>query len=332
MRILYVAMEHDYGDPSRGPSFEQTNFRSALDGMGHDVVHYDFMQREQELGRRAMRAELIETARSVKPDLVFFFLFADELDPGVLRLVAAESGAPTLNWFADDHWRFDNFTSRMAPALDWSVTTDEDSLPKYAAAGVKNVILSQWACNKYAYTPTDGPLEHAVTFVGQPHANRPKVVAALRDAGIDVECWGQGWPAGRIDHAAMVRVFGTSSVNLNLANSSTPPNTLRVRVGKLLGRGPKGPSPAQIKGRTFEVPGCRGFELTERVPHLERYFELGSELAVYDDLPSLIEQAHYWLDHEDERRAVAEAGYQRVMSEHTYDHRFEQIFEQMGLS
>jgi spore maturation protein CgeB len=68
------------------------------------------------------------------------------------------------------------------------------------------------------------------------------------------------------------------------------------------------------------------------VPHLERYFELGRELAVYDDLPSLIEQARYWLDHEDERRAVAEAGYQRVMAEHTYDHRFEQIFEQMGLS
>ena len=34
MKILYAAMEHDYGDESRGPSFEQTNFKSALDGMG----------------------------------------------------------------------------------------------------------------------------------------------------------------------------------------------------------------------------------------------------------------------------------------------------------
>jgi spore maturation protein CgeB len=67
------------------------------------------------------------------------------------------------------------------------------------------------------------------------------------------------------------------------------------------------------------------------VPHLERYFELGAELAVYDDLDGLIEQSHYWLEHDDERIKVAEAGYRRVMAEHTYDHRFDAIFLAMGI-
>jgi spore maturation protein CgeB len=131
----------------------------------------------------------------------------------------------------------------------------------------------------------------------------------------------------------MVRVFGTSRINLNLSNSSTDssPKTLRARVGKLLGRGPKGPQPAQIKGRNFEVPGCGGFLLTERVPHLERYFELGTEVAVYDTADELVEQVGYWLAHDEERAAVAEAGYQRVMAEHTYDHRFEAIFTAVGV-
>lgn len=332
MKILYAAMEHDYGDASRGPSFEQTNFKSALDGMGHEVVQYDFMAREKAIGRAAMRREIVETAAREQPDVTFFCLFTDQLDVATLRLISDKGGAPTVNWFADDHWRFDDFSSKLAPGLDWSVTTDQDSLPKYEAAGIENVILSQWACNRYAYTPTDGPLEHGVTFVGQPHADRPQVIEALRGAGIEVECWGLGWPAGRLDHDEMVRVFGTSAVNLNLANSSTPPNTLRVRVGRILGRGPQGPRPAQIKGRTFEVPGCGGFELTERVPHLERYFELGSELAVYDDIDGLIEQAGYWLEHDAERAKVAEAGYRRVMAEHTYDNRFEAIFVAMGVA
>lgn len=331
MKVLYAAMEHDYGDPTRGPSFEETNFHSALVGMGHDVVRFDFMERERVAGRRAMRAEIVEAAREASPDVVFFCLFTDQLDPDTLRAVGAAAGAPTVNWFADDHWRFDGFTRLMAPALDWSVTTDADALPKYAAQGIENVILSQWACNRYAYHPTDGPLEHGVTFVGQPHADRPQVIAALGEAGVDVECWGLGWPNGRIEHEDMVRVFGTSAVNLNLANSSTPPNTLRVRVGRLLGRGPKGPRPSQIKGRTFEVPGCAGFQLTERVPHLERYFEIGGEIAVYDDLDGLIEQARYWLANEDERAAVAQAGYRRVMAEHTYDHRFAEIFARAGV-
>ena len=47
MRILYVAMADDYGMPERGPSFEQTNFHSALKGMGHDVIQFDFMARER---------------------------------------------------------------------------------------------------------------------------------------------------------------------------------------------------------------------------------------------------------------------------------------------
>lgn len=331
MKVLYVAMEHDYGDPSRGPSFEQTNFKSALDGMGHEVVQFDFMARDRAVGRREMRRELVEAASREGPDVVFFCLFTDELDPETLREVGVRAKAPTVNWFADDHWRFEDFTSIMAPAVDWSVTTDEDSLPKYRAAGIESVILSQWACNRYAYGPTDGPIEHGVTFVGQAHADRPEVIAAMREAGLEVECWGLGWPAGRLGHDEMVRVFGTSAINLNLANSSTPPRTIRARIGKLLGRGPSEERPPQIKGRTFEVPGCGGFELTERVAHLDRYFDLEREIAVYDDTAGLIEQARHWMERPDERAAVAQAGYRRVMAEHTYDHRFAEIFSVMGL-
>jgi spore maturation protein CgeB len=192
------------------------------------------------------------------------------------------------------------------------------------------VLLSQWACNRYAYDRAAAELAYDVTFVGQPHGNREEVVERLAAAGHAVECWGFGWPAGKLGHDEMVRVFSTSRVNLNLSNSSTPPNTLRVRVGRLLGRGPKGPPPAQIKGRNFEVPGCGGFLLTERVPHLERYFELGREVAVYDGVDDLVEQVGWWLSHEDERAAVAEAGYMRVLAEHTYDHRFEEIFRRVG--
>ena len=46
---------------------------------------------------------------------------------------SAAAGGPTVNWFTDDHWRFDRFTRHFAPAFDWSVTTDRDSLPKYQA-------------------------------------------------------------------------------------------------------------------------------------------------------------------------------------------------------
>ena len=333
MRVLYVAMVHDYGKPERGPSFEETNFRSALDGMGFDVVPFDFMERARLVGKEAMRRELIVTAAEARPDVAFFCLFTDQLDPETVAEVGRRGGCPTVNWFADDHWRFEKFTRHMAPSFTLAVTTDADSLPKYRAEGIDNVLLSQWACNRYAYGRVEGPMLHEVTFVGQPHGNREEIIERIERAGHRVECWGFGWPAGRIDHDEMVRVFSQSRVNLNLSNSSTvAPKTLRAKVGKLLGRGPKGPQPAQIKGRNFEVPGCGGFLLTERVPHLERYFELGSEVAVYDTTEDLVEQVGHWLEPEGERAAVAEAGYRRVLAEHTYDHRFGEIFRTVGVA
>lgn len=333
MRILYVAMADDYGDPARGPSFEETNFRSALDGMGHDVVPFDFIAREKAVGREAMNGELRTAAEDAKPDASFFCLFKDEIAPATIEAVG-KAGGPTINWFADDHWRFDDFSRHFGPSFDVCVTTDAESVSKYRALGVKHVVLSQWACNRYAYTRVTEELEHGVTFVGQSYGQRPRIVERVRRSGHDVECWGLGWPNGRLDHDGMVRVFSSSAVNLNLSNAWQPEYSLRMRLGAIV-RGIKldtRPRRDQIKGRNFEVPGCGGFLLTQHVPHLEDYFVPGEEIGVFHDDDELVRQVDHWMSNPDERASVAEAGYRRVLAEHTYDHRFEEIFRAAGVA
>lgn len=91
------------------------------------------------------------------------------------------------------------------------------------------------------------------------------------------------------------------------------------------------PRPAQIKGRTFEVPGCGGFLLTEAAPRLEEYFVPGREVGVYEDPDDLVVQIERWLSRPEERAAVAAAGHRRALEEHTYDHRFAAIFAEAGL-
>jgi spore maturation protein CgeB len=331
MRILYVAMRHEYGDQSRGLSFEETNFRSSLEGMGHKLSAFDFMERSKRDGVARMRADLIKLAAETKPELAFFFLFTDQLDTRTIEAVGQAAGCPTVNWFADDHWRFEDFTRHLAPAFDLSVTTDPDSLPKYRLLAGTRVHLSQWACNRYAYGKVASELKHDVTFVGQPHGDRRQTVSQLADAGIQVACWGFGWPSGQLAHAEMVDVFASSRVNLNLSNSSEVPG-LKARLRRLLHFNPPSPRPPQMKGRNFEVPGCGGFLLTELVPHLERYFELDREVAVFDGTDDLLDKVRHWLEHDEERQRVADAGYRRVMSEHTYDHRFAAIFRDLGLA
>jgi len=45
----------------------------------------------------------------------------------------------------------------------------------------------------------------------------------------------------------------------------------------------------------------------------------------------LIDKIRHYLANEKERAAIAKAGYERTMREHTYNHRFDKIFKQAGL-
>jgi spore maturation protein CgeB len=68
------------------------------------------------------------------------------------------------------------------------------------------------------------------------------------------------------------------------------------------------------------------------VPHLEEYFEPGKEIGVFHDDDELVRQVDHWQSNPEERAAVAEAGYRRVLAEHTYDHRFQEIFRAAGVA
>ena len=318
MRIVYVASRWDYGDPRRGLSHEEMNFRSALEGMGHEVHAYDFPSRLAEIGRDAMNRELAAFTMDYSPDIAVFILFKDEIARDTIeRLTAA--GIVTFNWFCDDHWRFDSFSRHYAPAFSLVSTTDRAALAKYSAIGCANVVLTQWACNEHAYSRLATEPVYDVSLVGQRYGDRPKIVKELRRAGFDVSCWGQGWDAGRLEHDQMVKTFGESRINLNIAGAYAGPLWRRRRMV------------SQIKARPFEVAGSGGFVLSEYAPHVEEYFEIGREIAVFRSETELIEQARYWLTHEHDRVRVAERGYARVLRDHTYAHRFEAIFAAAGV-
>ena len=102
MRILYVAMKHDYGDPRRGLSFEHCNFFESLQGMGYEIVYFDFISLLQKMGRDAMNRRLAEVARSEKPDVMFTVLFEDELDPTDGKLTYLRDARRRALWIEPD--------------------------------------------------------------------------------------------------------------------------------------------------------------------------------------------------------------------------------------
>ena len=61
------------------------------------------------------------------------------------------------------------------------------------------------------------------------------------------------------------------------------------------------------------------------IPELAEYFSVGEECVVYDNVEDLYIKAAYYLEHEEERKRIAQAGYERVKRDFTFKERLEKM-------
>lgn len=77
--------------------------------------------------------------------------------------------------------------------------------------------------------------------------------------------------------------------------------------------------------RLFEATGVGTLLLTDHKINLAEMFEPGREVVQYRNADECAELAKYYMEHESERRAIARAGQERTLGEHTYYHRMQEM-------
>lgn len=77
--------------------------------------------------------------------------------------------------------------------------------------------------------------------------------------------------------------------------------------------------------RVLDILACEGFCLTNYQEEIATYFEDGIDLVMYSDFEDMYDKIRYYLEHEDERKAIARAGYEKVRSQFDYIHGVEKI-------
>ena len=274
--------------------------------LGHQVLHFESWNKRIYRDLAELNTKLLEVVESFSPDVMLTVHMEYELWLETLEIIRARGDVATISWAADDSWKYREVSRFVGTAYHAMTTTYDYVVPRYHADGICNVLLTQWAVSSgwLAEPLSAAQCQYAVSFVGAAHGDRKASVAALHQAGIEVACFGHGWPAGPVSMSDIPGIMRKSAISLNLSNS----------------RGEN-----QIKARVFEVPGAGGLLLTEQARGLERFYRPGTEVAVFQGIDDLVGKIRYFLSNPVERDAIALSGYARTRRDHTYEQRMKEV-------
>lgn len=82
-----------------------------------------------------------------------------------------------------------------------------------------------------------------------------------------------------------------------------------------------------LSQRVFDVMAAGGFLLTNYQEEIEDYFVPGEDLVVYHNMEELRYYVQYYLEHEEERKRIAENGRKKVLQYHDLHSRMQQVME-----
>ncbi|MGE5861419.1 MAG: hypothetical protein ACM34J_12735, partial [Ignavibacteria bacterium] len=143
-------MKYDYGDETRGFSYEYINiFLPLVDILGEsNVVNFDFYADFLRNGKEKMNKNMLDFFHVEKPDAALFCLFQEEMDEKTLE--AVRKNTRTVLYFFDDPWR-QKYARYWIKYFDYFSTPDYYMHSRYLLEGFKNVIYSPFGFNSSIY-------------------------------------------------------------------------------------------------------------------------------------------------------------------------------------
>lgn len=314
MKILCATMSYDYGKMENGSSCEEYFFYYPLLQLGHQVLKFDFLTLVQTFGIERMREIFLKTIDDFKPDTTIVGVFEKEFDKETIQ--KARNKCSMIGVCSDNTWRFDPSKyniSHVYPAkeeatwYDWWLVWNKLPLGWFKKAGINNIIETAWGFNPIVHQKSSGiKKDILVSHVGQIYGKRRDYIDHLENNGIVVESWGKGSKHGYVSIGKIAEIFNRSKINLNFCN-------------------PYHGDIPQRKARPFEITGSGGFLLTDYAEGLEDCFEIGKEIIVFKEKGELFEKVKYYLEHDEEREEIAEAGYKRAITNHSFIDRWKEI-------
>lgn len=286
MKILLTMNKTYRGLPDLGYWY----FYEPLRELGHEVYWYDTVE--------PIEKDYSKIIEFYKPDLIFCCFTGNynitPFEPWTEVIQETNSGrTKTFNWFCDDTWRFDNFSSKVCNYFNICSTPEPNYLEKYHKINYKNIILANWHANSKYYQKFD--FYHKtidISFIGNITQQRKKF----------------------FDHVSLpipiTNIFGITNEEMFLTHSKS-------KIGINLSRNDNDLyKKTQMKQRIFEVTAGNSLLLTEYHSGIEQFYEIDKEIITFKTIDEFNKKASYLLKKPKIIEQIANNGFKRFITEH----------------
>lgn len=296
--ILSYAVEFDKG--------EGVHFDRVLRRLGHQVTSVSNSSHSgSSLGSAQMplgfrpEVDLNKVLRQVGGADLFLYVEPLALIPYGLHC----SPIPTACVISDVHR---NLAARQTLSLlfDNVFLYQRSYIDKFTEHSAANLHWWPWSCDLTVFTDLGLPRNIDVAFIGQlfgAKSTRRRVLSKL---------------------ATMVKINEQRSY----LQSEIPGTYSRAKIVINI------PIGNDLNARVFEAMSCGAMLLTAKADGQDLLFRSGRHCVTYDSEADLLDKVRYYLAHEKERTAIAQAGHAEVLAQHSLEVRLRELLGKIASS
>lgn len=271
---------------------------------------------------------LIDEITETCPDLII--VCHDFLSPKEVLLIKKKTGAPIVMWFPDSMANFGR-AYFMNASYDGLFFKDPYLVRVLGKVLHTPTFYLPECCNPIRHTldpisqlkyEKKFPFDIEIAIAGNQHSWRVAFYSQLTE--FNTKVWGNPPPLWMPKSSLNNMYQGYGIYNKEKAFIF---NKSKIIVNNLLYSEVEG-----VNARCFEVAAARGFQLIDFKPSLEELFSIDKEIVTFSGMKDLKEKIKYWLPRDEERLNIAEAAFKKVISNHTYKHRLEEIIDKINLT
>ena len=307
-----------------GHSVELVEARLAMEGpRWRRIVSWHVQGRKPP--RLNSFSEAVEDAcRRSRASLLLTTGMAPITGPVLARI--RSNGTVCANFSTDDPWNPEQRAEWFLDALgqyDAVFTPRSANIPQFRSASKASLSLLPFGYDPDLFFPVDlvdGEKEKYaadVVFVGGADRERAAYLGALRQAGIDIALYGDGWDS-----------YGETQ---QLTRGHAPPLILRnatcgAKVALCMVRHRNRDGHVM---RTYEAAAMRACMVVERTPdHEELFGQDGAAVLYFNSGTELVEKVRWLVARPDERSRLAAAAHHLIVNgRHTYADRLEAMLQ-----